>query len=386
MGTTRDPRSGSSGCVNLMRRGIPINRWIDRHAGIPLLGLIGAFRSKRPVPAQLGRIGICAAGAMGDVLLLSGVVRDLRVAFPQAEIGFFAGAPASRAAAELIPQIDYIRMTPLDRPWAIGPIRHSNLDVLLDFSSWPRATALIAAMSGARCVVGFRTKGQYRHFAYDIATEHCGSIHECENYRKLVAGIGIVSRSEPAIEIPEMQVNPVAKYAPYTVFHACATGLLAAVREWPNEYWVGLAASLPARTLVLTGSRSDAVKVGRLEQALRASGVKVVAAIGHDLANVGALLKGAELVVSVNTGIMHLSAVVGAPTVSINGPNRDARWGPRGRNCVSVEAPGTNGGYLNLGWEFRGQPRDLMTHTTPEHVLEGVAKLQHRSAMAAACK
>jgi len=51
--------------------------------------------------------------------------------------------------------------------------------------------------------------------------------------------------------------------------------------------------------------------------------------VGRDgLGEIARALMHAEVLVSVNTGIMHLGAILGVPTVSINGPTSSRRWGP----------------------------------------------------------
>jgi ADP-heptose:LPS heptosyltransferase len=87
------------------------------------------------------------------------------------------------------------------------------------------------------------------------------------------------------------------------------------------------------------------------------------------------VLRRARLVVSVNTGVMHLAAIAGARVVAINGPNRNGRWGPVGRRAVGVEAPGEGCGYLHLGFNFDGQATDCMERTTVEMVYEAAMKL-----------
>jgi len=50
------------------------------------------------------------------------------------------------------------------------------------------------------------------------------------------------------------------------------------------------------------------------------------------------VLAAADAVVSVNTGVMHLAAEVGARTVSLEGPTSAARWAPVGPRVRSVES------------------------------------------------
>jgi heptosyltransferase-3 len=82
------------------------------------------------------------------------------------------------------------------------------------------------------------------------------------------------------------------------------------------------------------------------------------------------VLKSAELVVSVNTGIMHLAAIVGAPTIALNGPTATHRWGPVGPRVAVVEPQGGGGGFLHFGFEFAGNPADTMERIRVPEVAE----------------
>ena len=88
-------------------------------------------------------------------------------------------------------------------------------------------------------------------------------------------------------------------------------------------------------------------------------------------AQLASLMQRATLVVSVHPGGMHLAAIAGAPTVSINGPNGNRRWGPAPGlpSALGVEAPGEGCGFLHLGFDFDGNPTDCMERITVEQVL-----------------
>ena len=53
-----------------------------------------------------------------------------------------------------------------------------------------------------------------------------------------------------------------------------------------------------------------------------------------------ALLAECDLLVSNDTGIMHLGAAMGAPTVGIFGPVSPQRWAPIGPHATAVSANG----------------------------------------------
>jgi ADP-heptose:LPS heptosyltransferase len=57
-------------------------------------------------------------------------------------------------------------------------------------------------------------------------------------------------------------------------------------------------------------------------------------------------------VVSVNTGIMHLAALLDVPTVGLHGPTNPLRWGPLGQNSVALLPKEGKFAYLNLGFEY----------------------------------
>jgi heptosyltransferase-3 len=90
------------------------------------------------------------------------------------------------------------------------------------------------------------------------------------------------------------------------------------------------------------------------------------------------VLREASCVVSVNTGVMHLAATVGAPTIALNGPTSELRWGPVGRRAVSVNSALPGCGYLNLGFEYDQGRADCMEGISVERVVETVQRLSSR--------
>jgi heptosyltransferase-3 len=95
--------------------------------------------------------------ALGDTLLFSAALQDLRAAFPAAHITHLCFAE-NLAAAEIIPGADERLLLNLTSPLAsIRILRAQRLDVLLDFTSWQRLTACFTLFAAARYTVGFRS-------------------------------------------------------------------------------------------------------------------------------------------------------------------------------------------------------------------------------------
>jgi heptosyltransferase-3 len=73
--------------------------------------------------------------------------------------------------------------------------------------------------------------------------------------------------------------------------------------------------------------------------------------------------------------VMHLAAVAGAPIISLNGPTAEHRWGARGPCVANVQPADGSGGYLHLGFEFKGQPTDVIERISVDQVFSAAENL-----------
>ena len=64
-------------------RGRGVLRKLDRWIGVPILFGLSLLRSKREKPEQIQSIGFCIFAAIGDALLASSLIADLRKAYPK---------------------------------------------------------------------------------------------------------------------------------------------------------------------------------------------------------------------------------------------------------------------------------------------------------------
>lgn len=359
-----------------MRRGSKLNRLLDHYLGIPLLHTLALTQPPRTrsLPQNPRRIGVLCSPALGDTLLFSGPLLDLRRHFPHTEILHIC-MPENRAAAELIAGADRRLLVNLARPHqGIRALRAENLDALLDFSSWQRVTALHTLMSRARFTAGFASPAQHRTPAYDLTVPHSNALHELQNFRALLTALRIPATSPPTIATPPLDPTawqtlwrastptPTLPDSPLIVFHPWPAGAQSHLREWPEPNWIALAQSLSQTiqaTFVITGSPAEQHRVLALVSALRAAGLPATP-FSAPLRAVAGLLRHAALAVAVNTGIMHLAAILGTPTLALNGPTAEHRWGPRGRCAQGISPEDGSGGYLHFGFEYPPNPEPIM--------------------------
>jgi lipopolysaccharide heptosyltransferase III len=343
-----------------------------------LVFLAGLLRRRRKPVAEISTLGLLQTAAIGDTVLMAGVIEDLRKALPKTRILLLAG-PSSYEMSQMLEGLDKVIEIPINNPWqATRMIRAERLDVLCDFGPWPRINALLAWMSGARYTLGFRTDGQYRHYAYDCAVEHRATVHEVENFQDLCRPLGVRSESPPRLKVAAPLWGGL-KPGKYAVFHAWAGGYRGHLREWPNACWTQLAEKVTARGLqvVLTGAPSDVEKNRQLADMLSiASPGRVTNLAGKlGLAQTARLLKDSAFLVTVNTGVMHIGAAVDARVIALNGPTSAVRWGPLGSRSISVNSRASGCGFLNLGFEYENQRLDCMELIPPAEVMEAVKRV-----------
>ena len=159
---------------------------------------------------------------------------------------------------------------------------------------------------------------------------------------------------------------------PYLVFHLWPGGTGCKLKQWPVERWVRLAEHFidSGYRIVLTGAPSQKSANDAVIDAISATRRRLVYNhAGLSLSETAALLLSARLVVSVDTGVMHMAAALEVPLVALMGPACRRRWGPISASASVLESPLSGCGYLNLGFEIPRNPPKCMEAISLEAVL-----------------
>ena len=122
---------------------------------------------------------------------------------------------------------------------------------------------------------------------------------------------------------------------PYYVF---LHGTTWATKHWPEAYWIALAKNIVDAGFgvqLLWGNETERLRANRMQSAVPKI---VVASRKHTLSEITAVLAGARGIVTVDTGLGHLAAALGVPTVSLYGPSDPGQSGTLGLNQIHVAA------------------------------------------------
>ena len=152
---------------------------------------------------------------------------------------------------------------------------------------------------------------------------------------EVVALIGAhTTQLEPHVEVTETDeqetaaIREIIKGKRYVVVHAGADDVR---RIWPASKFASLADGLTERgyQVVLTGMRKEEEIVTNVMRAMKRDAIPC---ISLGLGGLAALLRNSSLVISNDTGPLHLARAVGARTIGIFWAPNVLNWGPLTRN------------------------------------------------------
>ncbi|MDD4615796.1 MAG: glycosyltransferase family 9 protein [Alphaproteobacteria bacterium] len=153
-------------------------------------------------------------------------------------------------------------------------------------------------------------------------------------------------------------------------------------KQWPVDYFAELTKKLTgndgplakASVLVL----ADAHERPQIEPLLKSiPDDRRIEVIGRGLQTAAACLKRARLYVGNDSGLMHLSAALGTPTLGLFGPGFPDIYGPWGKKCAFVTTPETRDELMALLVK-ENPPPTLLGSLTVEKVAKAAEDLLTR--------
>ena len=290
---------------------------------------------------------IVRLGALGDVVHALPVAAALRDRFPAARIDWVVDE-RYKDVVGLTPVVDrriVLRSRSL-RVWRrLAALRRALAggawDVAVDVQGLLKS-AVVARSSGAPRVLGFAAPHLREPPARLLYTETCdprNAVHVTEKNLALAGRLGAATGRRFPIEVPASGVLdavrglPGVGEGPFAVLNPGAA--------WPNKRWAPVRLARVAEWLRKARRLPSLVTWGPGDEALAAAVVEgsngaARLAPPTRVADLAAILKAAAVVVSGDTGPLHLAAAVGTPVVGLYGPTDARRNGPWAPADVAV--------------------------------------------------
>jgi heptosyltransferase II len=281
------------------------------------------------------RIWIRLPNWLGDVVMVLPLLRALRASRPDAEITLVAKA-AFVPLLEKWAVADRLHRLPPKGPGYFAPfqgLKSEYIDVWLLFTHSLRGDAE-AWFSGTRQRFGIVRRGKPRpllshHYELPAGFDEKAH-HQLDVWRNFLCHFGLVGT---------IDLLPVGA----TAAERSRIGLIcgsenAPAKRWPVAHWRALIEALPEERFVLFGTANDAPITATVARGFDPTRVEDLA--GHtDLLAYAAGLQAARLIVTNDTGGMHLANALGVPLLALFGPTNPVRTGPVFRAPARVLQP-----------------------------------------------
>lgn len=339
---------------------------------------MGNIVSIRP---DIGSLLIVKTSAVGDVVMTLPALEVIRKKYPAAEIDWLVDPPAAgllldhsalnriiisprRQLGDLLKSGRLLSAARLLSSFR-QELRAREYDVILDLQGLIKSAALVWQARGHRKVGFARTRELTGWSLTERMPAYDPDRHAALRYLDAAAYLGgewpdplpekYYDAPARAVVEAEALLSPLSAMAPVRQpddglndsSDLYGPGLVIlnpgakwATKRWPLDHWRVLAARLVTETdlkLVITGGGDDEP----LGQAInQAAGERALNLCGRTtLPVLAAIMAKADLVVTGDTGPMHLAASVGATGLAIFGPTRPWRTGPFGGRFKILTPP-----------------------------------------------
>lgn len=288
------------------------------------------------------RILFIKPSSMGDIVHALPTLAALRRRYPQAHIAWLV----KRQWAGLLERVEGI-----DRVWAVEPgmagwlsvaprLRAERFDLAVDLQGLFRS-ALMARLAGCPVRVGFANGREGSPFFYSLRVPvPTQEMHAVDRYLLAADALGAARPTPPQFHFnispaDREQVSDVLVRAgvraglPWIAMNLSARW---PTKRWPLDSFAAVADRLHeegAGPVVLIGGPDDRADAKTMKALAKTPSIVDVTGL-TPLDRLPALLQAASVLVTNDSGPMHVAAAVGTPVVALFGPTSPVRTGPYG--------------------------------------------------------
>lgn len=297
-----------------------------------LISLCRFFRKKKPIASDDRRYLIVSTTGLGDTLWASPAIKALRQSYPNAYIAVLT-SPVGKEVLRHSPHLnDIFVFTPSFR--LLSLLKKKQLTTLLVFHTSQRAALPFCFFTGAREIIGTHGINKGLDFILTTALEPT-YVHEVVRRLEIVAQVG-AKTSDPSLEmhIDEqdnaqassfLNKHAIPSYLPIIGIHPGAKDRF---KQWDPECFIDVGNRLVQYTgcrIIVTGNPSENALMTHIASRIQGAIAMTDSLSIHTFA---ALVKKFSVMISNDTGPMHIAFAMGTPTVALFTPTDPQLCGP----------------------------------------------------------
>ena len=279
--------------------------------------------------------------SLGDIVHAMPTCAAIRRAYPKARLTWLV----KRQWAGLVERIDGVdRVWPVDatfKGWLseVPPLRVEGFDLVVDLQGLFRSAA-IGWLSGSPLLVGFANGREGSPWFYSRRVSVPQSdMHAVDRYLLVAKAVGAVESGAPEFRfrLPQTDYEEVDGLLSRSGVQLGTSWVALNVSaRWPTKRWPAASFAEVADRLreegygavVMIGGPDERADVAAVSAMMKTPAVDLSGATTVGL--LPALLSRAALLITNDSGPMHIAAAVGTPMVALFGPTSAVRTGPYG--------------------------------------------------------
>ena len=271
------------------------------------------------------RILFIVSSRLGDAVIASGAIERIRKDHANARLTVACGA-ASAGLFSRLPRLERLivfEKLAFDRHWLSlwSRLVRDHWHLIVDF----RGSFLSFALRAQRRIIVYGGRRPGRR--YEQIGEACGF----DSATLPVAWTGPADQARAENLLPAgaavLGLGPTANWEG---------------KIWPSEYFVGLAKRLDFQRIAIFGGPGE-IEHSRAMPVIKSLPGAIDLVGRLSIPEATACLERCAMFIGNDSGLMHLAAAAGVPTLGLFGRSRAAEYAPAGRLACSVVAPGPEG-------------------------------------------
>jgi len=321
----------------------------DELVGRPsVMALSRIWHDKKRIIEPFGKILLIRPGGIGDAVLLLPAIRELKKTLAGAEIDILA----EKRNADIFRLSEIAgRIYLYDRGIDLFRCLKNKYNVVIDTEQWHRLSAVVASLTKAPVRIGFDTNERQKLFTHRVPYSH--DDYEVVSFFHLLEPLGVNPDrgcgDPPFIDIRGEGFSPPSALGREDRIVAIFPGASVRERKWGGDRFGVVAKVLNdmGYRVVLLGSSTDKADADLIKK--RAPDTTDLAG-KTDLRQVATVLGMSSLLISADSGLLHIAYAVGTPTVSLFGAGIEKKWAPCGDRHIVLNkhldcSPCTRFGY-----------------------------------------